>query len=114
MEEIINEIVSSLTTTTSQAMLCTVMIVADTLSGYIKCFKLKNYNSSINRDGLARKMMWYLMLIVGIAIEYIAYTNVLTVIVTGSCCVSEFMSIIENARDIGIEFKLTEYLKDKE
>lgn len=113
MEEVITNIISVINDSKTAFIICSVMIVADTVSGYIKAFKTKTYNSTINRDGIAKKMGWFLMLFLGIAVEYIAHTNVLILIVAFNCCITEFMSIIENLYDLGIEFKITDYLKVK-
>lgn len=110
MEQIILEMIKMLLDTKSIFIVSTIMIVADILSGYIKAFKTKSYNSSINRDGLAKKMMWFLMLILGVAINYVINFNAITLIIGASCVFCEFMSIIENAQEIGIEFKIMDYL----
>lgn len=111
MEEMIKDILMNVIETKTLVILATCFIVADILSGYIKAFKNKNYNSSINRDGIAKKMMWYLMMILGCIIEFIAHTNAISILVCITCCVTEFMSVIENAHDVGIDFKLTEFLQ---
>ena len=114
MEEMLKEIIATIVDTKTLVILSTGFIVADIITGYIKAFKNKNYNSSVNRDGLARKMMWYMMIILGCFIEWIAHTNTISILVCTTCCITEFMSVIENARDVGIEFKITKYLADKE
>jgi len=113
MEEIIREIIVTVSDSKTAIILATGFIVADCLSGLIKAFKLKQYTSEINRDGIAKKMTWFLMILLGYFIEYFVGTNAVVLLVCVSCCMTEFMSIIENARDLGIEFKLTEFLKDK-
>ena len=114
MEQMISEIIETIVDTKTLVILSTGFIVADIITGYIKAFKNKNYNSSVNRDGLAKKMMWYMMIILGCFIEWVAHTNSISILVCATCCITEFMSIIENARDVGIEFKLTQYLEDKD
>lgn len=114
MEEIIKEILVTVSDSKIAIILATGFIVADCLSGLIKAFKLKQYTSEINRDGIAKKMTWFLMILLGYFIEYFVGTNAVVLLVCVSCCMTEFMSIIENARDLGIEFKLAEFLKDKE
>lgn len=111
MDEVITTIINAIVNTKTAFLLSTLMIVADIISGYIKAFKNHTYSSSVNRDGLARKMMWFMMLCLGVGIEFIIHTNILTVVVAVSCVITEFMSIIENCRDIGIEFKITKYLE---
>ena len=114
MEEMLKEIIVTIVDTKTLVILSTGFIVGDIITGYIKAFKNKKYNSSVNRDGLARKMMWYMMIILGCFIEWIAHTNAISILVCTTCCITEFMSVIENARDVGIEFKITQYLADKE
>lgn len=113
MEEIIKEILVTVSDSKTAIILSTGFIVADCLSGLIKAFKLKQYTSEINRDGIAKKMTWFLMILLGYFIEYFVGTNAVVLLVCVSCCMTEFMSIIENARDLGIEFKLTSVLQDK-
>lgn len=110
MEEVIRELIKLLVNTKTIFIVSTVMIIADILSGYIKAFKNKKYNSSINRDGLAKKMMWFLMLLLGVVIDFVVHFNGITLIVGVSCVFCEFMSIVENAKEVGIEFKLTDYV----
>lgn len=114
MEEIIREILVTVSDSKTAIILTTGFIVADCLSGLIKAFKLKQYTSEINRDGIAKKMTWFLMILLGYFIEYFVGTNAIVLLVSVTCCITEFMSIIENARDLGIEFKLTEFLSEKE
>lgn len=114
MEEIVKEILVTVSDSKTAIILATGFIVADCLSGLIKAFKLKEYTSEINRDGIAKKMTWFLMILLGYFIEWYIGTNAVVLLVCVTCCITEFMSIIENARDLGIEFKLTEFLKDKE
>lgn len=114
IEETVKELITLLIDTKSIFIISTVMIIADILSGYIKAFKNKNYNSSINRDGLARKMMWFLMLLLGVVINFVVHFNAITIIVGASCVFCEFMSIIENAKDVGIEFSLTKFVGSDE
>ena len=113
MEQTITEILNSISDSRTAIILATGFIIADCLSGLIKAFKLKNYTSEINRDGIAKKMTWFLMILLGYFIEYFVGTNAVVLLVCVSCCITEFMSIIENARDLGIEFKLTSVLQDK-
>lgn len=114
MESMISEVIKTISDTKTLVILATIFIIADIISGYIKAFKLKTYNSSINRDGIAKKMMWYLMMIVGVAIEFISKTNAISIMVCATCCITEFMSIIENAQECDIELPLSKYLGDKE
>lgn len=110
MVDIINQVVTLITNTKTAFLLCIIMILADLFSGYIKAFKTKTYNSSINRDGLAKKMMWFLMLMLGVAVQLIANTNLLVIAITGTCIITEFMSIIENCHEIGIDFNISKVL----
>ena len=114
MEQIIREVLVTVSDSKTGIILATGFIVADCLSGLIKAFRLKQYTSEINRDGIAKKMTWFLMILLGYFIEWCIGTNAVVLLVCVTCCITEFMSIIENARDLGIEFKLTEFLKDKE
>ena len=114
MEEMIREILVTVSDSKTAIILATGFIVADCLSGLIKAFRLKQYTSEINRDGIAKKMTWFLMILLGYFIEWCNGTNAVVLLVSVTCCITEFMSIIENARDLGIEFKMTEFLKDKE
>lgn len=114
MEEIMREILVTVSDSKTAIILATGFITADCLSGLIKAFKLKVYTSEINRDGIAKKMTWLLMILLGYFIEYCIGTNAIALLVCVTCCITEFMSIIENARDLGIEFKLTEFLSEKE
>lgn len=114
MEQTITEILMAITDSKTAIILASGFIIADCLSGLIKAFRLKQYTSEINREGISKKMTWFLMILLGYFIEYFTHTNAVVLLVAISCCLTEFMSIIENARDLGIEFKITEFLKDKE
>ena len=110
MEDIINQVIALITNTKTAFLLCIIMILADLFSGYIKAFKTKTYNSSINRDGLAKKMTWFLMLMLGVAVQWVAHTDLLVIAITGTCIITEFMSIIENCHEIGIDFNISKVL----
>lgn len=110
MEEIIQTIIESVINTKTAFMLSTIFIIFDVISGYIKAFKNKNYNSSINREGLAKKMTWFMMLVMGVIVEFIIHTNILVIFIASCCITTEFMSIIENCYDMGVSFKITNYL----
>lgn len=114
MEVIIKEIFSTVSDTKTVIIICTVAILFDMLTGLIKAFKTKKYNSSINRNGIASKMTWFVMIGLGAIVAWVCHTNLLLWLIGFSCVFSEFMSMIENARDCGVELKINEFLEDRD
>ena len=110
MEDILRIIIESVINTKTAFLLASLFIVFDVVSGFIKAFKNKNYNSSINREGIAKKMTWFMMLVMGIIVEFIIHTNILVIFIATCCITTEFMSIIENCYDMGVILKISKYL----
>lgn len=113
MEQIIIEALQTITEIKTLFIIATVVIAVDTVSGLIKAFYNKQYNSSINRQGIASKLMWFLLLSLGSAIQLLLGTPVLNILIIVNCVLSEIMSVFENARDCGVELKITEFLGGK-
>ena len=114
MDQIIINALQTITEIKTLFIIATVVIALDTISGLIKAFYTKQYNSSINRKGIASKLTWFLLLALGSAIQILLGTPVLNTIIIVNCVISEIMSVFENARDCGIELKITEFLGGKE
>ena len=114
MEQVIIDALQQITEIKTLFIIATVFIAADTISGLIKAFYTKQYNSSINRKGIASKLTWFLLLALGCAIQLLLGTPVLNILIIVNCVLSEIMSIFENARDCGVELKITEFLGGKE
>ena len=112
MEQIIDAL-QTITEIKTLFIIATVVIALDTISGLIKAFYTKKYNSSINRKGIASKLTWFLLIALGSAIQLLLGTPVLNMLIIVNCVLSEIMSIFENARDCGIELKITEFLQKK-
>lgn len=110
MENIILELFKSLVNTKTMIIICVLVISVDTLTGLIKAFYLKKYNSSINRKGIASKMMWFVLLALGVLIDMLVNFNGLLLLIVLSCVFSEIMSIFENAKECGLDFKMGKYL----
>lgn len=113
MEQVIIEALQTITEIKTLFIIATIVIIVDTLSGIIKAFYLKEYNSSINRKGIASKLMWYLLLCLGTAVQMFLNTPIVNMLIIINCVLSEIMSVFENARDCGIELKITEFLQNK-
>ena len=77
MEEIIKEIFNQVTSAKVVVLLCTFSIIFDTITGLIKAFKTQSYNSSINRSGIASKMMWFVMIGLGMCVNWLVNTPIL-------------------------------------
>lgn len=114
MEKIVVEALQTVTEIKTLFIIATVVIAMDTFSGLIKAFYTKKYNSSINRKGIASKLMWFLLLALGSAIQWLLGTPVLNVLIIVNCVLSEIMSVFENAKDCGVELKINEFLGGKE
>ena len=110
MEQVIIDALQTITEIKTLFIIATVVIAVDTVSGLIKAFYTKQYNSSINRKGIASKLMWFLLLALGSAIQILLGTTVLNILIIVNCVLSEIMSVFENARDCGVEFTITEFL----
>lgn len=114
MEQIIIDALQTVTEIKTLFIIATVVIAVDTVSGLIKAFYTKQYNSTINRKGIAQKLMWYVLLTLGSAIQWLLGTRILNILIIVNCVLSEIMSVFENARDCGVELKITEFLGGKE
>lgn len=114
MEEVIINALKEITNIKTLFLIATVVIVVDTASGLIKAFYLKKYNSSINRKGIASKLMWYVLLALGSAIQVLLGTPALNILIIVNCVLSEVMSVFENAKDCGATIKITEFVVTKE
>lgn len=114
MEQVIIDALQQITEIKTIFIIATVVIAMDTISGLIKAFYTKQYNSSINRKGIASKLTWLLLLLLGSAIQLLLGTPVLNIIIIVNCVLSEIMSVFENARDCGVELKITKFIGDKE
>lgn len=108
-------LIGVITEPNTAVILCVVFILADIITGYLKAFKNKNINSSISRDGFIKKMGWFVGIALGYIINVITGMNVIVLLVTGVCMLTEFISVLENLSDIGVDLKeVKKYLDIKE
>lgn len=109
------EIIGNVTNPNIAVMLCGVFIIADIITGYLKAWKNKDINSSISRDGFIKKLGWFVGIALGYIINIITGVNLMVLLVTGVCMLTEFISVLENLSDIGVDIKgLKKYLDIKE
>lgn len=81
------------------------LTTGDVASGYLKAWKFNKLNSSVSRDGFIKKLGWFLGLALGVAIYYFIGVSYVITLVASVCCITEFMSIIENLSQIGVDLR---------
>lgn len=113
MEEFTNMIYQLVAVPHKASMLVGCVILFDIMTGYIKAFKNKNFNSSISRDGYLKKLTWVIALIFGLVINYLANTPVFLIGVSITCFFTELLSAYENMGELGIELKFLSKYFDK-
>lgn len=87
------------------------LAVIDQLTGVIKAGVLKKWNSNAGFNGIARKVMMFLLVGVANIIDYEFHTEVLRDMVSFFYVANEGLSIIENSIDMGLP--VPEGLKDR-
>lgn len=90
----------------------------DVAFGIVKALYLEEFKSNLVRKGLLKKSTWVIMYAAGAAVyictgmstasSVLAYTFAIAAII------SELGSMLESARDMGLNIKLTKFLADKE
>lgn len=107
-----NELIGVITDPNTALILCLVFIVGDIISGYLKAWKNNTLNSSVSRDGYIKKLGWFLGLALGYVINEITGMNAILLTTAGICIVTEFISVLENLSEIGVDLKkLGEHLE---
>ena len=108
-------LIGTVTDVNTAIVLCATFIIADIVTGYLKAWKNKNINSSISRDGFIKKLGWFVGIALGYIINIVTGADVVILLVTGVCMLTEFISVIENFSAIGIDLKgLKKYLDVKD
>ena len=105
MEELLNTILIAITTPEIAIKLSIILVAFDILTGWLKAKKQNKVNSSISRDGFFKKIGWFIGLVLGLVLYYLINTNLLVLVVATTCITTEFISIIENLSDLGVNIK---------
>ena len=92
-------------------IVCSIMIFGDVLTGYLKAFKNKKVNSSVSRDGYIKKLGWFVSLILGVAVNYFMCVKTLLIGTAIVCFTTEFISVYENLRAIGVKLPFDKYFE---
>lgn len=111
MEKEIITTLSSIKDTRTLFILCSVMIFFDVITGYLKAFKNKKVNSSISRDGYIKKIGWFISLILGVVVDYFMHTKILVIGTASVCFATEFISVYENLREVGVWLPFGKYFE---
>ena len=91
-----------------------IFIISDVISGVISAIIKKNLDSQKMREGLLRKMLLLIIIILGFIVEYAFKMPYVSKVVCLYIIVMETISIMENMEKAGIDLgKLGELLKLK-
>lgn len=106
------ELIGKITEPNMAFVLCLVFIMGDVITGLLKAWKNKSLNSTIGRDGFIKKLGWVAGLILGYIVFLLTNINLMILLTAGTCIVTEFISILENFSELGIDLKkLGNYLE---
>lgn len=86
----------------------------DYISGVFKAFKNKQLSSKIGAKGIMKKVLYFLIIAVAVALDYLLATKgMLRTLILYTFIANEGLSIFENVAEFGIKIptKLTEALK---
>lgn len=109
--ELVKEILKLLSDPYDIFIVSIVLLVSDTITGLIKAFYNHCYSSSTNRKGLLTKVSWLILLGIGLFMSYYLKTDMIMMFLGYSCIFAEFMSILENVGQCGIELNITKYFE---
>lgn len=116
MNEELTNALSSVVDTRTLFIVCSILIFADVLTGYLKAFKNKKLNSSISRDGYIKKIGWVMSLMLGLAMDYFIHVHIFLVGTALVCVATEGISVYENLSEVGVHLPFARYfekVKDK-
>lgn len=114
--ENIYEIINNLNFTSIgwQVVATLIFIVSDIVTGVISALIQKNLDSQKMREGLLRKSLLLIIIVLGFIIEYAFKMPYVSKVICIYIIVMETISILENMKKAGIELgKLGELLKIK-
>lgn len=109
-EELINAL-SSIQESRTLFILCSVLIFADVLTGYLKAFRFKKLNSSISRDGYIKKIGWMIALSLGVALDFFIHVHIFLFGTAIVCITTEAISVYENLGEIGVKLPFAKYFE---
>lgn len=90
-------------------------IVFDIVTGYLRAMKNRRLNSSINFDGLIRKLGEVLGIVFLTFLDlYLSTDSLLTKTGAGLLILYESISIVENFKEIGVNFEFIMKYFDKD
>lgn len=91
-----------------------VFIITDVIIGIITAIILNNLDSKKMRQGLLRKILLILIVILSFVIQYSVGLTMISKLVCGYIIIMECLSILENIKKAGIDLgKLGELLKQE-
>lgn len=114
MEQIVQQITQALTNDKTILIICSCFIISDIALKLLYCWKTGCYSSTKLREGMTKKASWYIMMLLGFAIHYFIDINIVLMLVATTCIMTEFISIIENLHELGIDFNFTQKIESNE
>lgn len=85
--------------------------LADIITGYIQAIINKNVDSSVMREGLLHKILLIIIMLLAFVMQFAFGLKAISIAVCLYICLMETVSILENLKRAGIDFKILEFLK---
>lgn len=112
----IEQIISSINFTTVywQAGATLLFMIADIVSGFVQAIINKNLDSQVMREGILRKILLVIVIILSFIAQYAFNIPIISKIVCIYLIIMEVISILENLKKAGVDLgKLGEIIKNK-
>ena len=85
--------------------------LADIITGYIQAIINKNVDSTVMRVGLLHKMLLIIIMLLAFVMQFAFALKAISITVCLYICLMETVSILENLKRAGIDFKISDFLK---